>query len=82
MENKGAIKLGIEALEKIQKSRRITLEKALELLNFLSSNPAINKSAEIYPALRLGCEALEREQDYRERLGPECTIPLPSETKE
>lgn len=59
----------------------ITIEKAIELLQFLCSNPAMNKDADIYPALHLGIEALEREQQYREVLGPELIVPLPSETK-
>ena len=86
MNDQGAIKLGIDALKEIQKSRGVTIDKAIdkaiETLN--DPEPDIDGilNDDYKNAVKLGIEALAFIKQHRSVLDTMYTTFLPGETKD
>jgi len=59
----------------------MTIEKAIELLEFHLKNASIHKGQDTALAIQLGIEALEREQILRREIPYDRNGLLPSETE-
>ena len=82
MTDKGAIKLGIEALKEIKKARGMTIDEAIKIQDAYIYDGAYEGTDEFMEALKLGIEALKAVKDARANNYYTPIAPLPGETKE
>ena len=66
----------------VNEGGEMTIEKAIKYIQEMADCGEFIRSRGYLDALKLGIEALKREEHYREVVGPERTILLPGETEE